>query len=230
MARLVAWQGRVAELTLASGPASAGSGSNTLADGSEQSFAGDNFALRFDLSFPPSQAANARREYGWMLGLHNGANATRYEYRDRTEKTPQDVGEPSAAWTGGAAWAGGAWADGHGTVAVAANAATGESIVRLANAKWGHGLDPGDVIGFSPSCYGAYWITEVLSGGVYRVAPRLRHALDAATHRATFYPRLALRFVPGSVSYGTFNPGFAAGRGGQFVEVFDEYVTTYFGD
>lgn len=231
MARLLSWQAQVADLSLVNGPASAGSGSNTLADGSEQSFAGDNFALQFDLSFPPSQKDRSRREYGWMLALHNGANATRYEYCDGQMKTPADVGEPEPAWSGTAWWApGGAWSAGHGTVPVAATAVKGASIVRLANYKWGHTLEVGDCLGFIPSTYGVYWITEIVAPGSYRVTPRLRARLEQGKHRATLHPRLALRFVPGTVGFGTFNAAAATGRGARFVEVFDEYVFKYFGD
>lgn len=230
MARLVSWQAKVMRLTLANGPASSGSGSNTMANGSEQSFAGWNFALAFEMSFPPSEYEQARKEYNWMLGLHNGANATRYEYIDGQQKTPSDVGEAAAAWDGASWSTGAAWGEGHGTVALSADVAKDATIVELANTKWGHALEAQEAISFGPSYYGAHFVTEVLAAGKYRVTPPIRAALTAGTHRANLEPRLALRFIPGSVNYGTFNPAHVSDRGARFVEVFNEYVSPYFGD
>ncbi|MFP1634079.1 hypothetical protein ACLB6G_20305 [Zhengella sp. ZM62] len=231
MARLLSWQARVAQMALANGPASAGSGSNTLANGSEQTFAGFNTALAFEMTLPPSQGQRSRSEYGWLLALFNGANATRYEYLDGQRMTAAEANVPAtSAWSGGGAWAGGAWAVGYGTVALSANLAKGATTVTLENSLWGHRLNYGDAIGFGPSYWGCHFVTGVYGSGEYRVWPPIRAALTAGTHRANLQPRLALRAVPGSVSYGQFNPAYADGRSARLTEVFHEYVETYFQD
>lgn len=231
MARLIEWVPRVASIALVNGPASSGSGSNTLADGSEQSFSGAHFALSFDMAFAPASNARARAEHGWLLAMQNGANAAKYEYLDQMRKTPAELGEPSqAAWASPGAWSsGGAWGGGSGTVALTEDAELGATTVALADSKWGHALETGDCIGFT-SYYGAHWVTEIIAEGTYRITPPLRNDLTVSRNRVHMTPRLALRQAPGSASYGTFNPAYSDGRGGRFIEVFDEYISTYFRD
>lgn len=226
MARLLDWQARVAKLTPVSGPASAGSGSNTLANGSEQTFAGFNSAWVFDMAFPPSQGQQARREYGWMIALHNGANAARYQYVDGERMTPVEAGLPASA-TWDCTWDC-TWETGYETVTLSAAVAKDATQVTLADELWGHSLNYGDVIGFGTAYFGAHVVTEVISAGTYRVWPPIRKALTTSEHRANLEPTLALRFKPNSVNYGDFMPAYATGRGGQFIEVFDEYIQTDF--
>lgn len=230
MASLTSWKPKIAELTPASGPASFGSGSNTLVTGQEQTFASPNYALKFDVVIPVAQSERSRKEHAWMTRLHGGANATRYEYCDGQQKKPVDVGEPATVTFTGGAFTGGAFVSGHGTVPVALDAVKGATIITLGNYKWGWSLEEGDVLGFSPSVYCFHEITEVFENGTYRVEPPLRRDIAASTHRATFKPRLALKFVPGTINYGSFKPRYSSDRSAQFVEVFDEYVETYFGD
>lgn len=230
MARLLSWETRVATLVPLNGPASLNSGSNAMVDGGEQSFASASYALRFEMAFPAAQYRLSRRESAWLDALHNGANATRYEYVDGQQKKPVEVGEPAAVTFTGGSFTGGTFVSGHGTVPLGLDVAKGSTIITLGNYKWGWSLDEGDVIGFSPSYYGAHKVTEVFNNGTYRIVPPLRRALQASLHRATFKPRLALKATSGSVNYGVFNPAYSSDRSAQFVEVFDEYVATYFGD
>ena len=160
--------------------------------------------------------------------MGNGANATRWELYNPEIRTPEEAGTIGETWVDGV-WDE-PWNHGTGTVEIASNAAKGQTQVSLTTARWGHDLLPGDWLGFIPSIFSAHVITEVVAPGTYRIEPPLRAAIEAGVHSAILTPRLALRAIPQTPNYGTFNPAFASGRSVQLIEAFDEYIITNYED
>lgn len=227
MPRVISYPTKMSKLKLLE--AEAASGSNTLGDGREQTFSGATFALKFEMEFPPSSGASSRKERSWLRALLNGANATRWQYSDGQRPTQAELGvDGETAWTSTDGWEDGvSWgSDDYGFVNVAAASAIRTTIITLADEGWGRALVGGEVIGFVPSHYGAYEITEVRGNGEYRISPPLRKALTTDDY-ATMRPVMLLRPVPNTVSYGTFNPAYVSERKAQFVEVFDEYKINF---
>ncbi|PLU81765.1 hypothetical protein BMJ22_16645, partial [Sinorhizobium medicae] len=83
-------------------------------------------------------------------------------------------------WSNGETWSNGQnWKATAPNVPVAAAADRDATIIRLADAYWGHRLQMGDYLGFFPFHFGLYTITEELGDGEYRIWPPLRKALAA---------------------------------------------------
>lgn len=240
MARLLTWpdfgNAGIVKVTPVNGPSARNSGSNTAADGSEQTFSGigDRWAFTFDLV--SQRGADARRTRGLLnSGLASGVNATRWTVVDPDRMSLMEAGlsgnSSSVEWANGAPWSNGRkWGISYPVVAVAETAAADDRIVWLADSFWGHSLGIGDWFGFFPFSLGLYEVSEVIEPGRYRIWPPLRTALTAGTHYATLTPTLALRLTGPGATRLSRGLTHTEGQGADLVEVVDAHVRAYFAD
>jgi hypothetical protein len=179
-----------------------------------------------------------RRYRGMVTALHGGANAVRFPVCDPDGLTWQEAGvdatpaeiRAGVAWDNGMSWDNGQnWSIAKPWVSVALDAPKNTSIIRLADEEWGYDLDIGDQIGFVPSHFGLYQVTEVIEEGKYRIWPPLRKALTTADW-ATLDPVIAMRLESESGATASRGSRLAEGNAVTLVEVPDETVREYFTD
>lgn len=229
MARLVEWPTPIGVTSVEwlSGPMARNSGSTTAMDGSEQTFSGIGDVLAFRYRLPPLRGTRARRERGFFLGMHQGANAALVTLVVGDDLTPAEAGLSgplvNQPWSNGENWSNGrSWKASYPVVGLASTVGLDEGIVRIQDAHWGHNLGLGDPLGFFPFYLGAHFVTEVVDDGEYRVWPPLRADLTA-NHYATLSPRLAMKTRPGGTAMSR-GPSHTEDMSIDLIEVFDYYV------
>jgi len=221
-----------------SGPRAVGAGSNETTTGRVQTYASGYGAIRIKFDFQPMRGRIFREYRGWVMALHGGANATRWTFLDPDQLTFGEIGidvsqselDAGMPWGDtGLPWSNGQnWTIGIPDVATA-SASKGATIIHLDAALWGHLLGMGVALGFT-NHFGAYWVTEVIVPGSYRIWPPLRANVVSGVDMATLSPTLALRLESeeaASVSRGLV---VADRLSATFVEVPHEYLATYFAD
>lgn len=218
------------------GPRAAGAGSNEGLTGFVQSFASPFGLWRWSFSFPPLRGEAFRRYRGTVLALHGGANAIRVPFCDpdglgwSALGVTLGLGQPGAGvpWSNGLPWSNGQnWRIGRPWVALAAAAAQGDDIVTLADEWFGHGLDIGDMLGFTPFHFGLYFVTERLDAGRYRIWPPLRKALTTADF-ATLEPVMAMKLESENSAGGGRGATMAEGLTMTLIEVEDADIRDYY--
>lgn len=235
MARLLDWP--VGLKTIAreplSGPRVVSGGSTNSIGNFTQTFSSPFGLWRFRFTLPPIRRELARRYRGWITAMHGGANATRVPFCDwdGLSKEQRGIsGELRQPWSNDMPWSNGQpWRDYAPVVAVAASAAIDDDIVLLADTAWGHGLDYGDQIGFSPFHFGLYMVTAVIEPGAYRIWPPLRKALIAGDF-ATLKPVMAMRLESEEAATAARGAAFIGNATVTMVEVLDYDVRDYFAD
>ncbi|WP_026790341.1 hypothetical protein [Pleomorphomonas oryzae] len=208
MARLISWPIGLdwTSREPLSGPRAVGSGSSESVASFVQTFSSPFGLWRWQFSLPALRGQLARRYRGMVTALHGGANAVRVDFKDPDGLSWDDlgikmdvqrelIGEP---WSNGQPWrlagdpfGGQNWRPGKPWETVAAAAARGDSIVTLGTGSFGPKLDAGDLFGFV-GVFAVHVVTEVLSGGRFRVWPPLRRAITTADY-ATLTPVMAMR-------------------------------------
>ncbi|WP_011580571.1 MULTISPECIES: hypothetical protein [Chelativorans] len=242
MGRLLTWNDGLGlnALEVVQGPNVRNSGSNTAADGSEQTFEGIGSVWAFRLGLTIKQGRAARAQRGILDALMGGANAMRFTVIDPDMMTPAEAGMsvpdwlgwndvPAQPWSNGMPWENGQfWKVSPPVVRVAASAGVDSSVIRLRDEFWGHALGIGDRIGFFPFHFGVYQITEVLEPGTYRVKYRLRKAI-AAGDFCTLRPVIVLRPTSKTSAMPPARvPAHTETTSVTLVEVIDPYVRQYF--
>jgi len=224
-----------------SGPRTVGAGGSQSIGDFVQTVAAPFGLWRYRIGFHPMRDREFRLYRGWVTALHGGANATRWSMFDPDMPTPRETGIEVPAYIrwdtiGGQPWANGEpWSNGVGwgttapSVAVAAGAVRGDTIVTLADEYWGRTLIGGEDIGFFPGFFCKHRVTEVLGSGKYRIWPPLRHDLSAADF-ATLYPTLAMRLESEEGASGGRGLVVAEGLSITLVEVPHYQVAASFGD
>lgn len=241
MARLISLSDAgITAITPISGPMARNSGSNTAQDGSEQVYAGVGDVVALNVEFNHKQGLGVLAQRGRMIGVHGGANAFRMPVFDPDMISPREAGLDVPArlgwtslkdltWSNGMPWSNGmGWQPTAPTVKIAASAAYGSHLVRLADEHWGHRLPLGSWFGFFPFHFGLYTVTEERGDGWYRIWPRLRKALTTDDF-ATLHPVIVMRPRPGILP-----PRRGLAVTDEFsidlVEVIDPYVRRHFVD
>lgn len=220
-----------------SGPRAIGAGSTESVSSFVQTFATPFGLWRWQFSLPPLKGEMARRYRGMVTALNAGANAVRVDFSDpdglswadlgvKTTHARVAIGEP---WSNGQPWQGGQnWRPGRPWETVAVAAARGDSIVSLGNATFGPVLDVGDMIGFV-GAFGAYVVTERLSGGRVRFWPPLRRAVRVGDH-VTLTPVMAMRLEGEAAANLPRGSSHMDGLTITLVEVEDRHVRQFFAD
>lgn len=230
----------ITAFTPISGPMARNSGSNTAQDGSEQVYAGVGDVVALNVEFNHKTGLGALTQRGRMIAAHSGANAFRLPIFDPDMISPRDAGLDvpvrlgwrelkDVNWSNGKPWSNGmGWRSTAPTVAIAAPAVYGSTIVRLDGAHWGHRLPFGSYFGFFPFHFGLYCVTEVLEPGAYRVWPPLRKTLTPDDF-ATLHPVIVMRPRPGIMPP---RRGLAVTdeHSVDLFEVIDPYVRRQFAD
>lgn len=235
MARLVSWPVGLSANAREplSGPRAVSGGSTNSIGNFTQTFASPFALWRIRFSFPPMRGQLARRYRGWITSLHGGANATRVPLCDwdGLSKAQRGVsGELQQSWSNGEPWGNGqSWQGYAPIVAVSAAASLDDDTVSLADTSWGHGLDIGDQIGFTPLHFGVYMVTEVINDGEYRIWPPLRKALTTDDF-ATLRPTIAMRLESEDAASANRNAAFIENASVTLVEALDADVRTYWVD
>jgi hypothetical protein len=240
MARLLDWPSGlgISSFQWLSGPRAINATSTETIKGITQTVASPFGAWSFQVTFPPLMRARSRRHRGWIGALQGGANATRFTFIDgdriRPFETgvniPRDQRASKQDWSNAKRWSNGTqWKGDYALVSVAAAAAIGDSQVILAPDFWGHKLDLGDFIGFTPFHFGLYQISEVLDAGVYRIWPTLRAALTTSSF-STLKPVMAVRLMGEGAAQVQRDAQAAQNQTASFIEVFDYDVRDYFAD
>jgi len=184
------------------GPSVIGSGNTQSLAGYHQTFNVPYGAWEFQLTYGVLRGKDARRFRGWITAMHGGGNATRFPFcdLDRISFADADVVltaphqyREGAPWGNGQPWGNAQnWRIARSPVLADGTFAKGTSIIRLGADRWGHALEIGDYIGFFPSHFGMYVITEVFDDKSYRIWPTLRKEVTV-TDYCTLDPVLALR-------------------------------------
>jgi len=240
MARLLDWPsglGIRASQPL-SGPRTVGAASSTSIGDFTQTVASAFGGWTYSFTFPVCKDKAARRLRGWVTALHGGANATRVPFIDGDLMTFSEAGLSYSAqverfgnsWSNGEGWSNGEnWAASMPVVSVSAASAKGATIISLADAFWGHGLNDGDFIGFFPFHLGKYEVTQVIAPGIYRIWPPLRKAI-ATTDKATLNPVLAMRMTGEGAASLSRGLAMMEETTISLFEVFDYDARDYFAD
>lgn len=238
MARLVSWPLglRANAREPLAGPRAVSAGVTQSIGNFTQTF-GSPFGLwRWRLSFPPMRGQKFRRYRGWVTSLHGGANASRVPFCDwdglsfaqRGIVTTRDEWRRGQPWSNGMAWSNGEnWKSSSPNVAIAAAVARDATIIKLADAFWGHGLDVGDQFGLFPFHFGLYMVTERIAPGEYRIWPPLRKAVGIGDF-ATLSPVLAMRLESEDAATANRGAAFSEGATVTLVEVLDYDARDYF--
>lgn len=218
------------------GPRTRGAAASESGTGYVQTIASPFGLWRWQFTFPPLRGRALRQWRGTVTALHGGANAIRVPFCDPDGMgwaqlgvtiTPAQI-MAGLPWSNGRPWSNGMnWHVSRPTVAVAAAAAKGASIITLANTTWGHAAELGVMFGFGPYHFGLYTITEVIAPGQYRIWPPLRKAL-ATSDFATLEPVMAMRLESEAAANAGRGPAFANSLSATFVEVTDDLVRKYF--
>lgn len=239
MSRLLSWPLGLgySDFEFLSGPRSVGESQNTSISDYTQRVTSPFGGWVFQVQFPNLQGSMSREHRGMITALHGGANAVRFTFTDGdrmslseagvlTSESVFDTGQP---WSNDETWSNGQnWQSSLPAVTVAAAAAQGDTIVRLSNEYWGHGLrEYGDLIGFAPLHLGVYMITESFGDGVYRIWPRLRKTLTT-TDRAVYPPTMAVRLLNFQAAKVQRDVEKAGNLTAVFAEVFDYRVRENF--
>lgn len=199
---------------------------------------------RWQFSFPPIRGQMFRRYRGWITALHGGANATRVPFCDwdGMKLSQMGVNADPFTWQAGQPWGNGQpWDNGKNwkltppTVYVSASANKGDDVISLQSDYWGRALGMGDLIGFYPSHFGMYMVTDVIDAGTYRIWPPLRKDVEYSADpilcdSATLEPTLAMRLESEDAANAPRSAAFAEGLSVTFVEVPDYTVKTWFTD
>lgn len=221
-----------------SGPRTVGAARTETIGGLVQTVASPLGLWRWQFSFAPMNGDMFRRYRGWITAMHGGANATRWHFYDPDIMAMRTFGGSVTAselsngvpWSNDMPWDNGQnWQVGYPHETVAASSAKGSSTVRLQNNWWGYVLEPGDMIGFFPSHFGLYMVTEVISDGRYRIWPPLRKALTSDDY-ATLKPTLAMRLESEEAASAGRGLVVAEGATVTMIEVFDYDVKSAFTD
>lgn len=234
MARLLSWPLGlgITNFELLRGPQAVGAGASQSLNGSEQSFASPFGAVQFRVTFVPMQGKLERAHRGWIVGLHGGANATRFSVVDGALRRPDETGISGPfegqPWSNGQPWSSGqVWKPSYPPVPMAGAVALGGTVVALSADFWGHDLGVGEYIGFSPLYLGMHIVTEVLTAGRYRVWPPLRKAITIGDY-CTLTPTLAVKLAGGTAATLGRHAQAAQDLTAEFVEVFDYDVKQFF--
>lgn len=205
------------------------------------------FALwRWQFAFAPAVGAEFRQYRGWITGLHGGANATRFKFVDPDRSTLAELGlhasndllRTGIAWGNGRPWDvegadpwfnTGNWQLDAPLAKVRKHSAIGSSIIHLTAGSWGHRLNIGDYIGFTPFHFGLYTITQVLEAGQYRIWPPLRKAI-ASEDFATLEPQIVFRLESEEGAKAGRSLQAAEGLVATFIECLDYDVRDYWTD
>lgn len=176
-----------------SGPRTQGGAATESVKGRVQTVSSPFGLWRWQFVLEPLQGRKLRRVQGFITALNGPANAARIDFslcRDLSEFYNANALSP---WSNGQPFSnGGAWQAAPSLVSVATAAATGESIIRLADAAWANDIDLGDYLGFTPLYLGLHTVTEVIDSRQFRVWPPLRAPLTADSN-ATIRPVMAMR-------------------------------------
>lgn len=240
MARLLSWPVglRANFREPLSGPRTIGSGSTDSVGGFNQSY-GSPFGLwSWRFSFPPLRGQEFRRYRGLVTALHGGANAVRVSFCDwdglsfsqRGLTSTTDKWRAGQPWNNQMPWDNGRqWASSNPLVPVVSPAPKDTTEIKLEAAYFGHNLDIGDMIGFSPFHFGLYMITEVFDQGHYRIWPKLRKAISVDDY-ATLNPVLAMRLAGQDAAPLPREAAFATGLSISLIECLDYDVRDYWTD
>ena len=240
MARLIHWPNglRANFREPLSGPRAVNAGVTTSIGNFVQTTVSPFGLWRWRFSFPPIRGQLFRRYRGWGAALHGGANATRVPFCDWDGLTLDQMGVDASRdeWRRGRPWGNGMpWSNGRDwqstppIVPVAAPAERDATVVSLGSSFWGHGLDYGDLIGFTPFYFGLHMVTEAIEPGRYRIWPPLRKALGTEDF-ATLRPVLAMRLESEDAANAPRGAAFADGLSVTLVEVPDYTVRQWFAD
>lgn len=241
MARLLSWPVGLKRLSFEplTGPRSESSASNESLTGFVQTVASAFGAWRWQITFPPMNGSLFRRYRGLVTGLNGAANAVRVPFDDPDVMSFAEAGVTASAeqlrsgstWSNGHSWSNGKnWRLSRPTVAIAAAAVKGATIIQLENTFWGYGLVGGEWLGFFPFHFGLYVVTEVLGGGQYRVWPPLRKDFTLGTTRASLRAVMAMRLESDSGATAARGKVAADNATATLTEVLDEDVRDYFGN
>lgn len=205
------------------------------------------FALwRWQFAFAPMVGAEFRQYRGWITGLHGGVNATRFKFVDPDRASHRELGlhtttdqlRAGISWGNSKPWDvegadpwfnTGNWKLDIPLAIVHHHAELGANTIHLTSAHWGHKLNIGDYIGFSPFHFGLYTITEVLDVGKYRIWPPLRKTI-AVEDFATLEPQIVLRLESEESAKAGRSLQAAEGLVATFVECLDYDVRDYWAD
>lgn len=213
MPRLVPWPVGVIpkKASPVSGPRSVKASSTTSITGFVQTVSSPFGLWRWQFVFDRMMKQKARRYRGLLTSLHGGANAVRVSWVDGAPlllpewgtSITQSQANVGMLWSNGKPWSNGMnWKISPPGVPISAATSRYDDIVALSNVFWRTNLGVGDVIGFTPFHFGWYEITEVISGGKFRVWPPLRKDISTA-NSATLNPVMVMR-MEGEPS-GTFD-------------------------
>lgn len=114
-------------------------------------------------------------------------------------------------------------------VAPSAVAALAASEIRLAATTWGHNLDVGDRIGFAPSHFGLYVVTQRIAAGRYRIWPPLRKAVTV-NDWAHLRPVMAMRLENEDAASAGRAIDASDGAALTLIEVMHADAAAYFND
>lgn len=244
MARLLDWPTglRLTSYQRLTGPRSVGAASTESIEGFVQTVSSPFGVWRYQLSLESMRRAKHRLYRRMVTALHGGANAVRVPFCDPDGLSFAEAGvdiSPSEIINGvpfenGLPFSNGAnWSVSRPPVAVAEDAAVGDTEIVLENQHWGHTIEAG-WIGFFPLHFGKYEITEVIEPGRYRIWPPLRAALDAVVDDvgsySTLYPVLAMRLEGESAGTVQRGVGLSEGNSLTLIEVEDSDARAYFAD
>ncbi|WP_395623428.1 hypothetical protein [Sphingomonas daechungensis] len=158
---------------------------------------------QWQFTFAPTVYADARAYRGFITAMHSGSNAARIPFRDPDLRF-EDMGltysredrRKGFPWSDGEYWSDGfGWSPNFGFVSVRRAAAKEDTVVALVNETWCRRLNVGDRIGFGPSHFGLYEITEVYPDDGFRIWPPLRKALTTDSY-ATLEPTMVMKLSP----------------------------------
>lgn len=240
MARLLSWPVGVRAnfREPLSGPRAIGSGSTDSVEGFNQSYSSPFGLWSWRFAFPPLRGQEFRRYRGLVTALHGGANAVRVSFCDwdGLSFNQRGVQANTQSWRSGQPWGNSLpwdnnqnWQSSNPLARVVAASSKDDTQIKLAPEYFGHQLDIGDMIGFSPFHFGLYTITEVFEPGHYRIWPKLRKAIGVDDY-ATLNPVLAMRLAGQDAAPLPREAAFATGLSISLIECLDYDVRDYWTD
>ena len=177
MARLLDWPrglGKISYQRL-SGPRTAGSSSSESLTGYVQTVASVFGAWRYQIALPAIHRRLLRLYRGMVTGWHGGANAVRVPFDDPDVISFADAGivdipevqtHPEVSFSNGEPFSNGCdWGVSRPQVAVAQDAAKGDTVIYLEDDYWGYDLIGGEWLAFMPLHFGKYEVTERIAAG-----------------------------------------------------------------
>lgn len=229
-----------------SSPRTVGAGGSQSVGNFTQTTASPFALWRWQFAFAPMMRSEFRQYRGWITALHGGANATRFKFHDPDRMSLLDIGlRPSSdqqragmPWNNGMSWDvegadpwfnTGNWQLDAPLAPVRKQSVKGATTIHLTSAKWGHGLNIGDYLGFTPFHFGLYTVTEVIEPGQYRIWPPLRKTITSEDF-ATLEPQLVFRLESEEGAKAGRSLQAAEGLVATFIECLDYDVRDYWTD